>query len=48
MKNCFDCKVMKECDCGEAILMLEEYLPYGVYDQIKDVIMSQFNCEYHE
>jgi len=48
MNNCFDCKAIKDCNCGEAILTLKAYLSTGLYQQIKDIIITQFDCEYHE
>ena len=48
MKNCFNCKIVKECDCGKMILELKEYLPNGIYNQIKDIIIMQLDCEYYE
>ena len=48
MNNCFNCKAMKECICGEVILTLNANLSYKLYQQIKDDIILQFNCEHFE
>jgi len=50
MNNCFDCKLFKtkECDCGNSIRNIGEYLPDQLYKQIKDLIILQYNCEYFE
>lgn len=48
MRNCFSCKIAKECDCGKMILDLKQYLPFGLYNQIEDIIKMQYDCEYYE
>ena len=48
MNNCYDCDCIDECACGKKIIELKEYLPDGIYQQIKDIIIVQFECEYYE
>jgi len=48
VNNCYNCKINEECDCGKMICGLEEYLSFGLYEQIKDIIIMQFNCEFYE
>jgi len=45
MRNCFDCKIAKECDCGKMIIDIKEYLPHGIYNQIEEIIRMQFDCD---
>ena len=46
--NCKNCKVSNECECWEKISRLKNYLPLELYEQIEDIIIMQFDCEYYE
>jgi hypothetical protein len=48
MRNCYSCDASEECECGQMLINLKEYLPIGLYAQIEDIIVMQFDCEYHE
>ena len=48
MKNCFDCKIKDECECGKMIIGIGNYLSHGLYEQIEDIIKMEFDCEFYE
>ncbi|MDD5017173.1 MAG: hypothetical protein PHO15_03625 [Eubacteriales bacterium] len=47
MNCCQNCKINNECECGQMILKIGEYMPKYAHEKILEIVAS-LDCEYFE